>query len=260
MAAGELSFVRVPAVGEERCRDLSRCREAARKDLMRARHRLSKFLARREIEYEGEGSSWSWKHQQWLHGLRRECFDDLPSKATFADYLSSVEALTHRRDTLTAAIEEHWPQSPWAETIARLRCMRGIDSLTAFGLCAEVGDFGRFPHPSKLSAYLGIVPSEYSSGESKRRGPITKTGSTHARRLLIEAAHHYWREPSITSHLARRQKGQDPRAVAIGWRCQVRLHNRYRHLREGRAKRGNVTVTALARGLGDFVWEVARLD
>ncbi len=257
LAAGELSFVRVPSPEQESCRDLSRCREAVRGDLMRARHRLSKLLLRREIPFQGPGQPWGDAHRRWLRARR---FNDSPAQTAFSDYLLAVEMLEQRRDVLDQAIEELWPQSPWAETIARLRCLRGIDTLTAFGLCAEVLDFRRFSHPAKLGAYLGIVPSEYSSGEAKRRGPITKAGSGHARRLLVEAALQSWRRPAIGARLAKRQQGQDPRAVAIGWRAQHRLHRRWQHLRDGRGKRGNVVILGLARELSCFVWEVGQLD
>jgi transposase len=257
LCAGELSFVRVPSVQEESLRDLARCREAARGDLMRARHRLSKLLLRRELRFPGPGSSWTQAHWKWLNGLELE---DGASRAVLVDYLAAVRALEQRRGSLNATIEELWPQSPWAQTIARLRCLRGVDSITAFGLCAEVGDFRRFAHPGTLTSYLGIVPSEHSSGEQTRRGPITKAGSPHARRLLVEAAHHYRHRPAIGAALARRQDGQDPRACEIAWRCQQRLHRQYARLRLRRGKPANIVTVALARELCAFAWEIGQLD
>lgn len=256
LAAGELRFVRVPSPEEERCRDLARCREAARGDLMRARHRLSRFLVRHELRFEGKAGAWTGEHRKWLRRLE---LSDPWMRTVLGDYLSAVNGLEQRRGALDAAIEELWEESPWAETIARLRCLRGVSTLTAFGLCAEIGDFRRFSHPAKLSAYLGIVPREYSSGEAIRRGPITKAGSGHARRLLVEAAHNYWRAPSVSAKLELRQHGQDPRAVAIGWRAQVRLHQRWQRLRIERKRPGGVAMTALARELSCFVWEVGQL-
>jgi transposase len=255
--AGELSFVRVPSPEEERFRDLARAREAIRADLMRARHRLGKFLLRRELRWEGPGSSWTRAHWTWL---RRIEFPDGASGAVLGDYLAAVVALEQRRGTSERAIEELWAESPWAETIARLRCLRGISTLTALGLCAEAGDLRRFDRPSSLVAYFGIVPSEHSSGEQVRRGPITKAGSPHARRLLVEAAHHYRHRPAVGAALERRQRGADPRAAEIGWRAQCRLHQRWRRLRLERGKPGNVVRIALARELGCFVWEVGQLD
>lgn len=257
LAAGELSFVRVPSVVEEQYRDLARCREATRSDLMRARHRLSKFLLRREVEFAGPGGSWTQAHWRWLEALS---FDDPASRVVLADYLAAVRALEQRRDRLDTEIEQAAPQSPWAQTIAALRCLRGINTITAFGVCCEICDFQRFRRPGMLSAYLGIVPSEYSSGESTKRGPITKAGSPHARRLLVEAAHHYRHKPAVGAILARRQRGQDPRACEIAWRCQQRLHHQWHRLRVVRGKPANVVTIAIARELANFVWEVGQLS
>jgi transposase len=255
LAAGELRFVRLPSGHEEDGRDLVRAREAVRRDLTRARHRLTRFLARRGVRWQGPGNPWTEPHVVWLRKLR---FDGLVH-AAFADYLTAVEALVQRRSALDRALAEYAPQSPWADTIARLRCFRGIDTVTAVGLCAEIGDFQRFSHPRSLAAYLGIVPSEYSSAERRRHGSITKAGSTHARRLLVEAAHHYRHPPLMTRELARRQAGQDPRACQAAWRAQRRLHSQWRKLRLERRKPAGVVVIALGRELTAFIWEVARL-
>jgi len=257
LAAGELCFVRVPSIEEEQFRDLARCREAARRDLMRARLRLSKLLLRRELRFGGPGKAWTQGHLKWLAGLD---FGDRPSRVAFDDYLTAVTALAQRRGTLDREIEALAPQSPWAATIARLRCMRGIDTITAFGVSAEVCDFARFEHPLALAAYLGIVPSEYSSGETHKRGPITKAGSPHARRLLVEAAHHYRHKPAVSAALERRQRGADPRACEIGWRAQRRLHQQWQRLAIERRKPGNVAVIALTRELCTFIWEVGQLS
>jgi len=186
-AAGQLVLVHVPALEHERLRDLSRAREDVRGDLMRARHRIGKFLLRREIYFPGRARSWTREHRTWLAALR---FDDRPSELTFADYLHAHDVLLARRDTLDRAIDEIATDAPWAEIIARLRCLHGIDTLSAFGICAEVCDFERFLAPTAFSAYLGLVPSEHSSGDKRRQGALTKAGSAHARRLLVEAAHH----------------------------------------------------------------------
>src|SRR5262249_42637738 len=166
LLAGELSFVRVPTVEEEQFRDLARCREAARADLMRARHRLSKFLLRREIEFPGPGASWSVAHWQWLRGIE---LADHPSRSVLSPYLAAYPAaalaLEPGRGGLHAQTEIAPPRGPWALTIANPRCLRGINPVPAYGLCCEVGAFHRFEHPATLTAYLGIVPSEHSSGE-----------------------------------------------------------------------------------------------
>ena len=255
LAAGELSFVRVPSVEEECFRDTIRAREDIRSDLMRARHRLSKFLLRRSVRYQGK--NWTLRHRNWLGTVR---FDDPPSQLAFADYLAGVEGLEQRRGTLDQAIERLSAQSPHAQTIARLRCFRGINTLTAAGIASEVGEFGRFRKPSQLAGHLGITPSERTSDEKRRQGAITKAGSKHARRLLVEAAHHYSRPPRIGKELRDRQRDQDPRVAQIAWRAQRRLHARWQHLGVRRNKPTGKVAVACARELSAFLWEAATLS
>ena len=224
LAAGELRFAFVPSVADEQFRDVIRAIEDVRGDLMRARHRLGKLLLRRDMRWEGPGSTWTQRHLNWLRGLR---FDDVCSQAVFVDYLAGVEMLLARRSTLIVVLEQVIPDTRHAPVIARLRCFRGIDTLTAAGLCAEISDWQRF-RPKQLSGFLGIVPSEHTSDTKRRQGSITKAGSGHARRLLVEAAHHYHHQPSVGETLARRQRGQDPRVIEISWRAQRRLHQRWR--------------------------------
>ena len=257
LAAGELSFAFVPSVADERFRDLVRCIEDTRGDLMRARHRLGKFLMRQGERYPGRGGNWTRQHLTWLRALH---FDDACSQATMVDYLAAVELLVSRRATLLRALEDQIPHSTHAPVIARLRCFRGIDTLTAAGLCAEVGDFARFPRPGLLSGFLGIVPSERTSDSKRRQGSITKAGPPHARRLLVEAAHHYRHHPHVGETVARRQAGQDPRIIAIAWRAQRRLFARWQHLRHQRRKPAPVVAIACARELAAFCWEAATLD
>ncbi|MFZ0384083.1 MAG: IS110 family transposase, partial [Solirubrobacteraceae bacterium] len=224
LAAGELHFAYVPTVADEQFRDLIRAIEDVRGDLMRARHRLSKMLLRREIRWEGPGRTWTQGHMGWLRSLR---FDDACSQATLTDYLSAVEMLVARRSALLVALEQAIPDTSHAATIAALRCFRGIDTLSAAGLCAEIGDWSRFS-PKQLSGFLGVVPSERTSDTKRRQGGITKTGSAPARRLLVEAAHHYRHHPAVGDTLAKRQDGQDPRVIAVSWRAQRRLNQRWR--------------------------------
>jgi transposase len=257
LAAGELSFAFVPSVADECFRDLVRCIEDVRGDLMRARHRLSKFLLRRGERYPGRGGAWTGNHMKWLRALR---FEDACSQATLVDYLAAVELLAGRRSSLLEVLERQVPESSHAAVIARLRCFRGIDTLSAAGLAAEIGDFGRFRRPSLLAGFLGIVPSERTSDQKRRQGAITKAGPGHARRLLVEAAHHYRYPPRIGLPLARRQQGQDPRVIEVAWRAQRRLHQRWRHLHTERHKPAGVVAIACARELAAFTWEAASLD
>ncbi len=252
-----LHAVRVPSSEEEALRDLVRAREDLRGDLMRARHRLSKLLLRHGLRYPGPGRNWTVAHHRWLESLR---FEDLAAQASFVDYLVAVDGLAQRRGVLDRTIGELAPESPFAEQIARLRCFRGIDTLSAAGICAEVGDFARFRKPKLLAGHLGITPSERTSDEKRRLGGITKAGSKHARRLLVEAAHHYARPPKLSSELRRRQDGQDPRVCEISWRAQERLHARWVHLRRRRGKPAGKVAVACARELACFLWEAATID
>jgi len=254
LAAGELAIVTVPSIERERLRDVVRCREDIRADLMRARHRLGKFLLRREVYWEGPGNAWSRRHRAWLASLR---FADRASQLTMADYLHAHDVLLARRDRVESELEALAADSPCALALSRLRCLRGIDTLSALGLCAEVGDWARFDHPDQLSAYLGIVPSEHTTSTQRRQGSITKAGSTHARRLLIEAAYHYRRNPGVGEVLERRQRDQPPEVINIAWRAQRRLHARWRQLKHARGKRNGIVAVAVARELAGFCWELA---
>ena len=253
LAAGGLSFVRVPTEEEEALRDLVRAREDVRQDLSRARHRLSKFLLRRDLRHEG--SNWTQKHLHWIAQLR---FADRASQMTSAEYLQAVRTLMHRRQTLERELEAILPSAPFAETALRLRCFRGIDTLSAIGLCAEVGDFGRFDKPTRLSAFLGIVPTEYTTDTKRRLGSITKAGSSHARRLLVEAAWHYRLGARPSRELSKRQQGQPEHVIAIAWKAQQRLGRTWRRLDQERGKRRTLVAVAVARELAGFCWAVAR--
>jgi transposase len=249
---GGLHPVRVPTVEEEALRDLVRAREDLRGDLLRARQRLLKLLQRHGVRYDDRASAWTAAHRAWLAKLE---LAEPAAQATLLDYLGAIDALTIRRDGLEREIGGLVPTSPWAEQIGRLRCLRGIDTLSAVGLCAEIGDFARFQRPGQLMSYLGLVPSEHSSGQSRRQGPITKSGSRHARRLLVEAAWHYRRPPRLGSTLRRRQHDQPAPVVAIAWNAQKRLHTLWRRLDE-RGKRRPIAVVAVARQLAGFCWAI----
>jgi transposase len=254
LAAGELTMVTIPSIEREQLRDLVRCREDIRVDLMRARHRIGKFLLRREIYWEGRGEAWSYKHRLWLASVR---FADQASRATLADYLHAHDVLIARRDQVQAELAKLALTASCADTVARLRCLRGIDTLTALGLCAEIGQWERFDHPDQLASYLGIVPSEHTTGQQRRLGAITKAGSTHARRLLIEAAHQYRRGPAVSEKLERRQRGQAPEIINISWKAQRRLNARWRQLKDTRRKPSGVVAVAIARELAAYCWEIA---
>ena len=257
LMVGGLHPVRVPSTEEEALRDLVRAREDVRGDLMRARHRLSKLLLRHDITFAGPGVNWGTKHREWLGRLE---LADRGAQVTLLDYLGAIDALLVRRGTLESMIGELVPCSPWAQTVARLRCLRGIDTLSAVGLCAEIGDWERFQRAGQLMSFLGVVPSESSSGEQRRQGAITKSGSRHARRLLVEAAWHYRRAPAKGLTLKRRQDGQSPHVIALSWKAQQRLHRTWRRLDSERGKRRTIVAVAVARELAGFCWAVANAD
>jgi transposase len=230
LAAGELTLVTIPSVEREQLRDLVRCREDIRHDLTRARHRLGSFLLRREVYWEG-GEAWTRRDRSWLTSIR---FADPASQATLAEYL-------HAHDVLVAPGRGR-PRPARAEramVVARLRCLRGIDTFSA------------------LASYLGIVPSEPTTGAQRRLGAITKAGSSHARRLLVEAVYHYRRSPVVGDALERRQRGQAPEIIHISWRAQRRLNARWRQLKDARRKPNRIVAVAIARELAAYCWEIA---
>ncbi len=179
------------------------------------------------------GEAWTRRHHSWLTSIR---FEDHASQATLADYLHAHDVLIARRDQVETDLAKLAVTAPCAQTVARLRCLRGIDTLAALGLCAEIGEWERFDHPDQLSSYLGIVPCEHTTGQQRRLGSITKAGSTHARRLLVEAAYHYRRGPVVGEALARRQAGNAPEIINISRKAQRRLNARWRQLRDARGQ------------------------
>jgi transposase len=248
--AGLLTEVHPPTCAEEALRDLCRCREDARVDLLRARHRLSKMLLRRGFRY-GPGKPWTQQHRVWLWSL---VLEHQAEKAVLEDYLLAVDQIGERLAALGAQLEELAAQEPYRERVGWLRCFRGIDTITAMSVLAELHGFERFQRPRQLMAYLGLVPSEASSGESTRRGGITKTGNRHLRRLLTEAAHHYRHRPGVGLILRRRRADQPAAVVALADRAQQRIHRRYTRLLLGRGLPVQKVIVACARELTGFLW------
>jgi transposase len=222
---------------------------------MGARHRISKLLLRRGLVFDGPGTTWSLHHLQWLSKVR---FEQPLAEVVFGEYLAHHEVLLARRDRLDRLLLEQSVQGPWAPTVARLRCLRGVDTLTAVGLLAEIGDISAFKHPKQLSSYLGLVPSERSLGTTRRQGSITKAGSSHARRLLVEAAWHYRRPPRVSVTLKRRQTGQPPRQRSTRHGARSCACTVAGHLDAARAKKRTTVAVAVAVELACFVWVIAQ--
>lgn len=255
LIAGELHPVRVPSVPEEALRDLVRAREDLRGDLMRARHRVGKLLLRHDQRFEG--NNWTQAHRDWLTRVQ---LADPVAQAVLEDGIGMIDALLVRRDGLERQMTALVPSSPWATEIARLRALRGIDTLSAMGLCAEICDFHRFRRPGQLMSYLGLVPSENTTGDRRRLGSITKSGSQHARRLLVEAAWHYRRPPRLGRELTRRQEELPAHVRQISWQAQRRLHRTWRRLDSERGKRRTIVAVAVARELAGFCWAITTAD
>jgi transposase len=250
---GEITPVRVPAPEEEAARDLVRAREDARGDLMRARHRLSKLLLRHGAVYDA--TAWTRAHDGWL---RRQRFQSAPLAIVFDECYGRMLDAKTRRDALDQAIAELAATEPYVDVVGRLVCLRGVSTLTAFALTVELGDWSRF-RPESLGSFLGLTPSENSSGERRRQGGITKAGNTHARRLLIEAAWHQRRPPRLSVTLERRRTGKSLAVRAQADRSARRLHGRWQAL-EGRGKPRTIVVVAVARELAGHCWALATME
>jgi transposase len=249
-----LTEVRPPTPEEEAARDLCRCREDAKEDLSSARHRLQKYLLRQGVRYELGKKAWTRMHRQWLRQLR---FEHTAGQATFDAYLGAIERLEEQVQLLDAQLEALAGEGRFREPVARLRCFRGIDTVTAMTITTELHGFERFHSPRQLTAYLGLVPSEYSSGDSRKRGGITKAGNSHVRRVLIEAAWHYRHQPRVGHKLRKRREGQPAWVVALADKAQRRLHRRMYALTL-RGKHLNKATTAIARELAGFIWAALR--
>ena len=246
--AGLLTEVRPPTPEEEAVRDLCRARDDAREDLQRSRHRLGKLLLRRGLHFSGR--NWTRAHREWIHSLT---WAQPAERVVVDDYQLAIDHLEARLIELDARLSEIAQTDPYREPVGWLRCFRGIDTLTAILILAELHDFRRFPSARALMAYLGLVPGEDSTGDKHRRGRITRTGNTLVRRLLVETAWHYQHRPSIGIALVKRRKGQPGRVIAIADKAQQRLCRRFRRLTEQHKPAPKVAV-AIARELTGFLW------
>lgn len=254
LQGGYLTEVHPPTPAQEAARDLCRCREDAQQDRMRARHRLSKFLLRRGITYFRGRKSWTAAHAAWLRGLS---FEHPTEQAVFDDYRLALAQIDARIDALDRQLEVLAQEPAYRAAVGALRCFRGIDTRTALGLVTELHGIEHFDRPRGLMAFVGLVPSEASSGERQRRGAITKAGNGHARKLLIEASWHARHKPALPVALRRRREGQSPEVIALADVAMQRLHRRFWRLVQ-RGKPTTVATTAVARELTGFVWAALR--
>jgi transposase len=251
---GQITEVTIPSLNQEAARDLVRAREDCRGDLMSARHRVSKLLLRQGIVYSG-GKAWTRDHDLWL---RRQRFDHPALQLSFDSAFDTVIACLDRRDRLDEAIAAMATDSEFTPVVHRLGCIRGIATLTAFGLAVEIGDWHRLTGHT-IGAYLGLVPTEYSTGATRSQGGVTKTGNGHARRLLVEAAWHHRTRYRPGADLRRRWDLASPPARARGQAANRRLQARWTAF-DARKKRSVVANVAIARELAGWCWSLAVLD
>jgi transposase len=253
LRSGDLTPVWVPNAEHEALRDLVRARYDAKVDLLRARHRLTKFFLRHGV-YPPQGvKHWTVRHQAWLS---QQQLPQAAAQVVFEDYLATMRAAEDRVRRLEASLQRCAQGTAQLALIAALQALRGIGFLSAVTIVAEIGDLKRFASPRQLMAYTGLVSSEHSSGQSRQRGGITHTGNPYLRHVLVQAAHNARYLPNNSWQLRQRQNGLPPDLVELAWKAQIRLHHRYRHLlgRLGRPK----TVIAVARELAGFVWAVGQ--
>jgi len=248
--AGALTAIHIPTEQEEAVRDLLRCREDIRADLLRARHRLSKFLLRHGHRFTGTKRAWTRAHDTWL---RAQTWPFPALAQTHAAYLRAVDEARARLQTVETDLQACLTLEPLATRARRLRCFRGIDDSHRVDHRRRVERPASVSDRAPLMAYVGLIPSEHSSGTTRRRGGITKTGNAHLRRVLVEAAWHYRHHPFVGDTLRRRQRGQPAAICAQAWEAQQRLHRRYRQL-TARGKPKQHVVTAVGRELTGFVW------
>jgi len=254
--AGVLTTVAPPSPEQEAIRDLCRCREDVRADLGRCRHRLVKMLVRRGYVFNTTSRLWSEAHRSWLKSL---AFDNDVDRAVVTEYMLAVEQAERRLRAMDGEIAKAAQLPLYREHIAWLRCFRGIDTTIAMIFVAELHGVERFESPRALAAYLGLVPSLYASGESARRGKITKTGNGHIRRALVQACWQYRHQAGVGAKLRERQAGQPERVLMIADEAQRRLTGRYRRL-VARGKNTNKVIIAIARELVGFLWAALRDD
>jgi transposase len=253
LRSGDLRPVYIPSVEDEAIRDVVRAREDGLKDLKAAKVRLKAFLLRQDIRYEGR-ANWTAAHLRWLADV---VCPTPAQQIVFQEYVRAVSEQTDRLQRLEAELQTLVQTWRWAPVVEAIQALRGIQFTTAVTLIAELGDLTRFETPRQLMSYLGLVPSEHSSGERRRQGSITKTGNAHARRVLVEGAWAYRYPAKVSRHLQLRLEKVSQTIQDISWKAQVRLCKRYRRL-VARGKQVNQVVVAIAREMAAFVWAIAR--
>ena len=254
LRAGELTSVHVPTSEEEALRDLVRMREDIKEDRTRIRQRIGKFLLRHNIAPKEPTRRWTAKYRLWLGRISLE---SASQRLVLQEMLHQMDEDEERLKRIETAIHEEATEGHSAPLIQALQTLRGVAEATATGIVAEVCSFTRFGNAKAFMGYTGLVPREYSSGQSRWQGKITKSGNTHLRKLLVEAAWSYRYKPALQGEIKKRQQGQQPEIQSISWKAQHRLHRKYTKMLS-KGKPSGKAVVAVARELSGFIWSIAR--
>lgn len=255
LRAGDLSAVHVPGIEDEAFRDLARAWVSAKDDLKQARQRLKSFLLSHGVRYPGK-ADWGSSYRRWVS---QHSFSNEWQQLAFEEHRRTLGDRMAQCERLEAALRDSVVNWRFYPAVLGLQAMRGVQFTTAVGMLAEVGDLSRFEHPRQLMAWLGVTPSEHSSGDKRRQGGITKTGNSYARKLLIEAAWSYRHQARVSENIGRRHPGIPKPIIDRAWDAQLRLCRRYRKL-AARGKNANTAVVAVARELAGFIWDITRLS
>jgi len=250
-----LVLIHVPTEEDERVRDLVRCRETFQREILKSRHYILKFMRRRGFIFR-EGSHWTVRHLRWIRQVLAAGTLPTEDQVVLSEYLALLEYKLQRRDELDRRIEDLALTPRYKPVVDRIGCFRGFKTQAAMVLATELGDLRRFESPRQLMAYLGLVPGEHSSGDRRRLGSITKAGNARVRHILIQAAWHYQKRPTVGASLRKRQQGQDPDVIRHAWKCQHRLYTLFHRLAAKKPRQ--VAATAVAREMVGFLWAVLR--
>ena len=250
---GAVDGIHIPTVGDEAIRDVSRAWQQARVDARKTKQRIKMFLLRHDVRYTGQ-ARWSAPHRRWLSEQR---MSNPASQIVLQELIETLGQHERRSERLEKTLKDIVHDWRFGPVVQALQAFRGIQFLTALTMIAELGDLNRFDHPKKLMAYVGLVPGERSSGQTRKLGPITRCGNSHVRTLLVESAWSYHYSPKVSRQISQRQEGIDPDIIEIAWEAQTRLHRRYMKLKS-RGMHQNKVITAVARELIGFIWAAAQ--
>ncbi len=250
-----LVLIQIPTEDDERVRDLVRCRETFQREIVKSRHYILKFMRRRGFIYR-EGDHWTLRHMNWVRQVLAPGTLADEDHVVLSEYLALLEYKLQRRDELDPRIEALALTPRYKPLVDRICCFRGFKTHAAMVLATELGDVRRFESPRQLMAYVGLVPSEHSSGDRRRLGAITKAGNARVRHILIQSAWHSRKRPAVGAPLRRRQRGQDPDVIRHAWKCQHRLYTLFHRLAVKKPRQ--VAATAVAREMVGFLWAVMR--